>query len=79
MASAPQVILSAISQRTSKMRLGFAVVLSPIYHPLQVAAKVATLDLLSKGWVDLGIGSTSSPHQLAAFKDAISKERRASY
>ena len=66
-ASAPEVILSAISQRTSKMRLGFAVVLSPIHHPLHVAAKVATLDLLSNGRVDLGIGRASSPHQLAPF------------
>ena len=66
-ASAPEVILSAISQRTSKMRLGFAVVLSPIHHPLHVAAKVATLDLLSNGRVDLGIGRASTPHQLAPF------------
>ena len=66
-ASAPEVILSAISQRTSKMRLGFAVLLSPIHHPLHVAAKVATLDLLSNGRVDLGIGRASSPHQLAPF------------
>ena len=66
-ASAPEVILSAVSQRTTKMRLGFAVVLSPIHHPLHVAAKVATLDLLSNGRVDLGIGRASSPHQLAPF------------
>ncbi len=66
-ASAPEVILSAISQRTTKMRLGFAVMLSPIHHPLHVAAKVATLDLLSNGRVDLGIGRASSPHQLAPF------------
>ena len=66
-ASAPEVILSAVSQRTSKMRLGFAVMLSPIHHPLHVAAKVATLDLLSNGRVDLGIGRASSPHQLAPF------------
>ena len=39
-ASAPETILSAISQRTSNMRLGFAVVLSPIHHPLHVSAKV---------------------------------------
>ena len=66
-AAAPEVILSSISQRTSKMRLGFAVVLSPIHHPLHVAAKVATLDLLSNGRVDLGIGRASSPHQLVPF------------
>lgn len=74
-ASAPETVLSAISQRTSKMRLGFAVVLSPIHHPLHVAAKVATLDLLSNGRVDLGIGRASSPHQLAPFGVALEDTR----
>ena len=66
-ASAPEVVLTAISQRTSKMRLGFAVVLSPIHHPLHIAAKAATLDLLSNGRVDLGVGRASTPHQLTPF------------
>ena len=66
-ASAPDVVLGAISQRTSKMRLGFAVVLSPIHHPLHIAASVATLDILSNGRVDLGIGRSSAPRQLIPF------------
>jgi len=56
MAGAPEVLLSAISQRTSKIRLGIAVVMSPIHHPLHTVVKIATLDLLSHGRVDLGLG-----------------------
>jgi alkanesulfonate monooxygenase SsuD/methylene tetrahydromethanopterin reductase-like flavin-dependent oxidoreductase (luciferase family) len=67
MASAPEVLLSAISQRTSTMRLGIAVVMSPIHHPLHTAVKIATLDLLSHGRVDLGLGRSTTPLQLAPF------------
>ena len=67
MASAPEVLLSAISQRTSTIRLGIAVVMSPIHHPLHTAVKIATLDLLSHGRVDLGLGRSTTPLQLAPF------------
>ena len=65
--SAPDVTLGAISQRTSRMRLGIAVVVPPVQHPLQIAARVATLDILSKGRVDLGVGRSGYPYQMAAF------------
>ena len=45
--SAPDVTLSAISQRTSRIRLGIAVAVPPVEHPLQIAARTATLDILS--------------------------------
>jgi alkanesulfonate monooxygenase SsuD/methylene tetrahydromethanopterin reductase-like flavin-dependent oxidoreductase (luciferase family) len=67
MASAPDVLLSAISQRTSRMRLGIAVVMSPIHHPLNTAVRMATLDLLSHGRVDLGLGRSTTPLQLDPF------------
>src|SRR2546428_3619711 len=67
MAGAPEVLLSAISQRTSTIRLGIAVVMSPIHHPLHTAVKIATLDLLSNGRVDLGLGRSTTPLQLAPF------------
>ena len=67
MCAAPEVILGAISQRTSKMRLGIAVVMSPIHHPLHTAVKIATLDLLSNGRADLGVGRSTTPLQLSPF------------
>lgn len=65
--SAPDITLAAISQRTSKMRLGIAVVLVPLHHPLNVAARMATLDVVSNGRVDLGIGRSGYPYQMAPY------------
>jgi alkanesulfonate monooxygenase SsuD/methylene tetrahydromethanopterin reductase-like flavin-dependent oxidoreductase (luciferase family) len=65
--SAPDVTLGALSQRTSQMRLGIAVVVPPVQHPLHIAARTATLDILSKGRVDLGVGRSGYPYQMAAF------------
>ncbi len=42
--SAPDLILAAVSQRTSRIRLGVGVVLAPIHHPLHTAVRMATLD-----------------------------------
>ena len=65
--SAPDVTLAAISQRTSRIRLGIAVVVPPVQHPLHIAGRVATLDILSRGRVDLGVGRSGYPYQMAAF------------
>ena len=55
--SAPDLTLAAVSQRTSSIRLGIGVVLAPIHHPLHVAARMATLDILSHGRVDVGLAA----------------------
>jgi alkanesulfonate monooxygenase SsuD/methylene tetrahydromethanopterin reductase-like flavin-dependent oxidoreductase (luciferase family) len=65
--SAPEVTLAIMAERTSRMRLGFGVVLTPVHHPLHVAARVATLDIFSKGRVDVGVGRTKGPYQLTPF------------
>jgi natural product biosynthesis luciferase-like monooxygenase protein len=54
--AAPQVIGAAIAQRTSKMRIGTAVLLLPYHNPLRIAEDYATLDCLSDGRVEFGIG-----------------------
>ncbi len=70
--SAPDVTLAALSQRTSKIRLGIAVVVPPVQHPLHIAARTATLDILSNGRVDLGVGRSGYPYQMAAFGAELS-------
>jgi alkanesulfonate monooxygenase SsuD/methylene tetrahydromethanopterin reductase-like flavin-dependent oxidoreductase (luciferase family) len=65
--SAPDVTLAAISQRTSRIRLGIAVAVPPVQHPLHIAARMATLDIFSNGRVDLGVGRSGYPLQMAAF------------
>jgi alkanesulfonate monooxygenase SsuD/methylene tetrahydromethanopterin reductase-like flavin-dependent oxidoreductase (luciferase family) len=56
-----------VSQRTSRIRLGIGVVLAPIHHPLHVAARMATLGILSHGRVDVGLGRTGYPYQLTPY------------
>ena len=54
--SATPVIGSAIAQRTSTIRIGTAVILLPYHNPLRVAEDYATLDCLSGGRLQFGIG-----------------------
>lgn len=65
--SAPDLTLAALSQRTSRIRLGVGVVLAPIHHPLHIAQRMATLDILSRGRVDVGLGRTGYPYQLTPY------------
>jgi alkanesulfonate monooxygenase SsuD/methylene tetrahydromethanopterin reductase-like flavin-dependent oxidoreductase (luciferase family) len=66
--SAPEAVLGALSQVTENINLGFGVTLVPygFTHPARVAEKVATVDILSNGRVQWGIGR-SQPMERAAF------------
>jgi natural product biosynthesis luciferase-like monooxygenase protein len=49
-------MLAALSQRTTRIRLGTSVVVLPLHNPVQVAEQLAMVDLLSSGRLELGIG-----------------------
>src|SRR5882762_35324 len=48
----PNLFLAALSQRTSRMRLGPLVYVLPAYDPLRLAEEIAVLDQLSGGRLD---------------------------
>ncbi|MFJ4716429.1 LLM class flavin-dependent oxidoreductase [Streptomyces sp. NPDC088785] len=56
--SAPEIFLTWVAARTSRIRVGHGVVCMPFRfnHPARVAERAATLDLLSGGRLDLGAG-----------------------
>ncbi|MGB0671878.1 MAG: LLM class flavin-dependent oxidoreductase, partial [Rhodospirillales bacterium] len=54
--SAPEIMMAAISQRTSTIRLGSAGVMLPHYSPLKVAEQFRVLESLAPGRIDLGLG-----------------------
>ena len=68
MMPSPQMLLSAASQRTRRIRLGSAVSLVPIHHPIQVAEDFAMLDLLCDGRLNFGAGRGMSTAEYAVFE-----------
>ena len=54
--SAPLILATAIVARTERLRVGVAVNVLPLNHPVRMAEEVATLDQISRGRVDFGIG-----------------------
>ena len=58
----PEVFYGALSRLTKRIRLGFGVVILPYHHPVRVAERVAMLDHLTHGRVDLGTGR-SAPYE----------------
>jgi natural product biosynthesis luciferase-like monooxygenase protein len=54
--SATPLIGTAIAQKTSKMRIGTAVILLPYHNPIRIAEDYATLDCLSDGRLEFGVG-----------------------
>ena len=63
----PNLFLAALSQRTSRIRLGALVYVLPAYQPVRLAEEIATLDQLTEGRIDLGVGSGISPYELEYF------------
>jgi len=61
----PFAVLAALAGRTTRVRLGFGVVVLPLRHPVVVAKLVATIDALSHGRVVLGVGAGWLAEELA--------------
>ena len=63
MSPCPEVIFGALSRLTKRIRLGFGVVILPYHHPVRVAERVAMVDHLSGGRVDMGTGRSAAYEQ----------------
>lgn len=58
---------AALAARTSTIRIGHLVTCDPLRHPALLAKMAATVDSISDGRLDLGIGWGSVPHELVAY------------
>ena len=76
--SSPEVFLACAAGRTERIRLGHGIrqVIPNYNHPARTAESLATLDLLSNGRVDFGIGEGATRLELGGF-GIPAKEKRA--
>lgn len=61
--SRPLMLATHLASKTERIRVGSAVVVLPLHHPLIVAEEIATADLLSGGRLDVGLGRGYQPYE----------------
>ena len=67
MAPSPSLFLSAVAQRTRRLRFGPLVYALPLHHPLRLIEEICMLDQLSGGRLEIGFGRGSSPVEIAFY------------
>lgn len=72
--ASPEVMLSALVQRTARIRLGTGGVMLPHYSPFKVAESFSMLAALAPGRIDLGLGRAPGSDPLTAY--ALQQDRR---
>jgi alkanesulfonate monooxygenase SsuD/methylene tetrahydromethanopterin reductase-like flavin-dependent oxidoreductase (luciferase family) len=73
--ASPLMILAAAAQRTTRIRLGTAVTLLPLHNPVKMAEDAATLDVLSGGRLEFGVGRGAAPIYFAGYNVPIEESR----
>jgi alkanesulfonate monooxygenase SsuD/methylene tetrahydromethanopterin reductase-like flavin-dependent oxidoreductase (luciferase family) len=71
----PLMLVPTIAHRTRRIRIGTAVVLLPLHHPLSCAEQAATADVLSGGRLEFGVGRGSIPTQFHGFDVPVAENR----
>jgi len=73
----PMVLGAAVAQMTTRIQIGTAVVVLPFHNPLRLAEDAATLDIISGGRLELGVGRGYQPREFAGFGiDAETSKQR---
>ncbi len=73
--SKPDLLVAALSQRTTKIRLGLGVIPLPYHHAIHVAERVATLDILTGGRLEVGLGRGYAPKEYQIFGEDMQSSR----
>jgi alkanesulfonate monooxygenase SsuD/methylene tetrahydromethanopterin reductase-like flavin-dependent oxidoreductase (luciferase family) len=73
--SRPVQLATYIAARTTRLRVGTAVIVVPLHHPLVIAEEIATLDLLAGGRADIGLGRGYQHYEFERFGLELSSSR----
>ena len=65
--SSSLIIVAAMAANTKKIRLGTAVLVPTMHNPVRVAEDTATVDLVSNGRLDVGLGRGSAEYESVAY------------
>jgi alkanesulfonate monooxygenase SsuD/methylene tetrahydromethanopterin reductase-like flavin-dependent oxidoreductase (luciferase family) len=71
----PVPLMAAIAARTQRVEIATDILILPLYHPVKLAEDIATVDILSKGRVMLGVGAGYRDEEFTAF--GTSRKERA--
>jgi luciferase family oxidoreductase group 1 len=73
--SRPVQLATYIAAKTSRLRVGTAVIVVPLHHPLVIAEEIATLDLLAGGRADIGLGRGYQHYEFERFGLELEQSR----
>ncbi|MGH7841596.1 MAG: LLM class flavin-dependent oxidoreductase [Candidatus Binataceae bacterium] len=68
--SAPEIFLTACAMKTKKMRIGHGIVICvpEFNHPIKIAERTATMDIISGGRLEVGTGRSATWNELGGFR-----------
>ncbi len=68
-------LVGAIAAVTERIRIGLNLLLLPLHNAIRVAEDLATLDVLSNGRIDVGLGQGYAPHEFAGYGIPLGERR----
>src|ERR687895_2567675 len=73
--SRPLQLAAYIAAKTTRLRVGTAVIVVPLHHPLIIAEEIATLDVLSGGRADVGLGRGDQQYEFERLRADLESGR----
>ena len=67
----PLMMLARLAGETERIKLGSAVVVTPLYQPVRLISEIGMVDALTRGRLVLGVGSGYQPYEFERFGQAL--------
>lgn len=72
---APMLFLAAVAAKTTTLKLGTAITILPLHHPVRVAEELSSLDVISNGRVEFGFGRGAMPSHFEGFGASLEESK----